>query len=448
MSDGIYWLAATIFVTVYVLIISEKVDKTKAALLAGTLMMALPVLTQQEAFYSDRVGIDYNVIFLLIGMMIMVGIMGRSGAFGWAAIWAAKLAKGEPGRILIYFVLLTALASALLDNVTTVMLMAPVTLLIADELEIDPVPFLVAEALASNIGGTATLIGDPPNIMIGSKAQFGFMDFIVHMAPAVAVMLVGLLVVVWFMFGSKMKVNEKQRLRVMAMEPRHLIKDKGLVIKSSVVLTLTILGFTLHSALHIEPATIALVGAAVLLFITPVEPHEAFTDVEWPTIFFFIGLFLTVGGIVKVGVVKDLSSVVIGLTDPSQTDMFLTSMVLLWFSGIASSVIDNIPYVATMIPLVQNMANDVFLAGAGDAGALPLSTMHHPVLLPVWWSLALGACLGGNGTPIGASANVVVLGLAAKAGHPISFLRFMRYGVPVTLMTLVIATLYVWLRYY
>lgn len=448
MSDGIYWLATAIFVSVYVLIISEKVDKTKAALLAGTLMVALSVLTQEEAFYSDRLGIDYNVIFLLIGMMIMVSIMGRSGAFGWAAIWAAKLAGGEPRRILVSFVVLTALASALLDNVTTVMLIGPVTLLIADELEIDPVPFLVAEALASNIGGTATLIGDPPNIMIGSKAQFGFMDFVVHLAPAVAVMLVGLVFVVLWMFGSKMQVSEEKRLRVMAMEPGDLVRDRALVVKSGVVIGLVIVGFTVHGVLHVEPATLALTGAAVLLFITATDPHDILREVEWPTIFFFIGLFLTVGGIVKVGVVKDLSSVVIGVTDPTSSDTLLTSVVMLWFSGIASSVVDNIPYVATMIPLVQNMANDIFHGGAADPGALPLATLHHPVMLPVWWSLALGACLGGNGSPIGASANVVVIGLAQKAGHTISFLRFVRYGVPVTVMTLAIATAYVWLRYY
>ncbi|MEM6531033.1 MAG: ArsB/NhaD family transporter [Myxococcota bacterium] len=444
-----YWLAAAIFAALYLLIVSERVDKTKAALLAGVSMLGVGILSQEEAFYSERLGIDYNVIFLLIGMMILVGIMGKSGAFEFTAIWFAKLAGGSPKRILVVFVVFTAVASALLDNVTTVMLLAPVTLLIADELEIDPVPFLIAEALASNIGGTATLIGDPPNIMVASKARFTFLDFIVHLAPAVAVMLIALVLVVLVVFGNSLNVSEKHRARVMAMNPSKLIKDRTLVISSSIVLSITILGFALHSVVHIEPATIALVGAATLLFISKVDAHEILGEkIEWGTIFFFIGLFLTVGGIVKVGLVGDLSSFVVEATGPTKDDMFNTAIAMLWFSGIASAVVDNIPYVATMIPLVQDTANSVFHQGALDPSALPLATLHQPVLAPVWWCLALGACLGGNGSPIGASANVVVIATAQKAGHTISFLRFCKFGVPVMLMTLAIGTVYIWVRYY
>jgi Na+/H+ antiporter NhaD/arsenite permease-like protein len=448
VSTSIYWLATAIFVVAYAVIVSEKVHKTKVALMGAALMMALPILTQHEAFHSEEFGIDYNVIFLLISMMIIINIMAKSGIFEWVAIRAAKMAKGRPFTIMAIFAVFTAVASAFLDNVTTVLLLAPVTLLIADELDVDPVPYLIAEALASNIGGTATLIGDPPNIMIASKAHYSFMDFIYNLSPAIIITMIAFVVVLKVLFGKRLQVNEEKRRRVMAMDESSLIKDPVLMKKSLFVMGCTIVGFTMHGALHLEPATIALTGAAVLLLISGEHPHHILAEVEWTTIFFFMGLFIIVGGVVKVGLIKDLSQVVIDITRPTEQSMSTTSFVILWFSAFASAIVDNIPFVATMNPLVLDMANTVFHGGAHNPAALAAATLHHDVLEPVWWSLALGACLGGNGSPIGASANVIVVGMAEKAGKPISFGKFMAYGLPVMIMTLVIAHAYIYVRYY
>lgn len=443
-----YWVAAAIFVVGLTAIVSERMHKTKVALLGGVLMIVLPILNQEEAFYSRHFGIDYDVIFLLIGMMIMVNILAKTGVFEWTAVRLAKLGQGRPMRIMILFILLTAVASAFLDNVTTVLLITPVTLLIADELDIDPIPFLLAEVLASNIGGTATLIGDPPNIIIGSRAQLGFTDFLVHLAPVVLVILIAFLIACHLFFGKRMKVDEVKRMRLMRMDENRLLKDRGLAIRALTVLGLVLIGFMLHGVLHLAPATIALAGAAVLLAMTRGDPHKVLADVEWSTIFFFIGLFIMVGGIVRVGVIGDLSQMVIDVTNPTAEDMSTTAALVLWASGILSAFVDNIPYVATMSPLIQDTANAVFHGGAADSSALPLSTLHHPVLEPVWWALALGSCLGGNGSPIGASANVIVLGIAGRSGVHISFLRFMAFGIPTMIATLAICHVYLWLRYF
>lgn len=439
-----YWTACAVFVATLAVIVSEKIHKTKVALAGAALTMVLGIVSQEEAFHSERLGIDHAVIFLLIGMMIIINVLGQSGAFEWTAVKLAKLAQGRPLPILIMFLVFTAVFSAFLDNVTTVLLFAPVTLLIADELDLDPIPFLIGEAIASNVGGTATLIGDPPNLMIASRAKLGFLDFIVNLAPAVVVMLAALVGVTWLLFRRRLTVDEDRRQHVLEMDERKLIKDPALVKKSVGVLLLVVAGFMLHGVTHIEPATVALAGAALLLLISRKDPHHALAAVEWPTIFFFIGLYITIGGIVKVGLINDLSALVIRLTDPTESSMFLTSMVLLWFSGFLSAFVDNIPYVATMAPLVTEMAAKVFHGG----GELPAATLHHPVLMPVWWALAFGACLGGNGSAIGASANVAVLGIAERAGHKISFLRFLAYGMPVMIMTLTIAHVYLWLRYF
>ena len=446
ISPALYWTACGIFVLTFALIISEKIHKTKVALIGAATTIVVGILTQLEAFHSPHLGVDYNVIFLLISMMIIVNVLGKSGAFEWMAVRLAKKAKGQPYTIMLFFVVATAVLSAFLDNVTTVLLFAPVTLLICDELDLDPVPYLIMEALASNIGGTATLIGDPPNLIVASRAQLSFMDFVIHLAPVVVIMMAALLIVTRFLFGG-LKVSEEKRLHVMQMDESRLIKDPALLKKAGVILGLTIAGFISHSALHIEPATIALGGAALLLLVSRLDPHEVLAEVEWPTIFFFIGLFIVIGGIVKVGLVGDLSSFVIEVTKPNAESMFMTSMVILWFSGFLSAFVDNIPYVATMAPLVTEMAGQVLQNGASGT-EVTTETLHHPVLMPVWWSLALGACLGGNGTAIGASANVVVLGIADRAGKHVSFLRFMAYGMPVMILTLVISTFYVWLRYY
>lgn len=445
-SPVLYWTACAIFVAALALIVSEKIHKTKVALLGAACMILLGVLSQVEAFHSPHLGVDYNVVFLLISMMIIINVLGKSGAFEWTAVKLAKASKGRPFAIMAMFIVFTAVFSAILDNVTTVLLFAPVTLLIADELELDPVPFLVFEALASNIGGTATLIGDPPNLIIASRSGLTFMDFLLNLAPPVLVMLGSLVLIAWALFG-RMQVDETRRRHVMEMNESKLIRDPALVRKSVIVLALTTVGFVLHGALHLEPATIALGGAALLLLVSKLDPHEVLAEVEWPTIFFFIGLFIMVGGVVKVGMVADLSKLVIETTHPTEQSMFTTSMVMLWFSGILSAILDNIPYTATMAPMITEMAGNVFHGGAGP-GELSQATLHHSVLLPVWWSLALGACLGGNGSPIGASANVVVLGLAERSGRKVSFLRFVAYGAPVTFLTLVIATAYIWIRFY
>ena len=444
----IYWLATAIFVVSYALIVSEKVHRTKVALMGAALTIALPILTQHEAFHSVPLGIDYNVIFLLISMMIIVNVMARSGVLEWAAIRSAKLAKGRPFPLMAAFAVLTAIASAVLDNVTTVLVMAPVTLLIAEELEIDPIPFLMVEAFSANIGGTATLIGDPPNMMIASKARYGFMDFVIHLMPAVVLIMIAFLVMIGFVFRRRLRVLPENRIRVMAMKDSHLIRDPVLMKKSLAVLGVTIVGFTLNGALHLEPTTIAFTGAAVLLLISGEHPHRILTEIQWSTVFFFIGLFIIVGGLVKVGVIRDLSQFVIRVTRPTDHSLMTTSMVMLWFSGIASAIVDNVPCVAAINPVVLDMANTLFHHGGADPATLPVATLHNPTLQPVWWALALGASLGGNGTLVGASANVIVVGLAEAAGKRISFLKFMAYGVPVMVMSLIISSAYLWLRYH
>lgn len=436
-----FWVATGIFVTCYAVIVSEKIHKTKVALFGAALTLVLKVLTQHDALHDMDTGVDWNVIFLLISMMIIVNIMTKTGVFQYVAVKAAKLGRGDPFRIMAIFAVVTALASAFLDNVTTVLLLAPVTLLIAQELEVDPVPYLITEALASNIGGTATLIGDPPNIMIASKAGFTFMDFIYHLTPAIIVIMAVWMLAWKIVFGRRLRVREELKERVMSMDEGALIRDPALLKKSGSVLTLTILGFVLHGALGYEPATVALMGAATLLLVSGEDPHRALAEVEWSTIFFFIGLFIIIGGTVKVGLIEMMSQKMIDLTGPTRDDMFVLSMVMVWFSAFASAIVDNIPFVATMNPLLAGMADKV-LGGSG------VEALKHPTMLPVWWSLALGACLGGNGTAIGASANVIVVGMSEKAGHKITFVRFMKYGIPVMLLTVALSMAYVWLRYY
>ena len=439
----VFWIATLIFLVSFGLIVSEKLDKTKVALIGAGLMIILKVVTQHEAFYDELYAIDYNVIFLLISMMIIVDILKKTGIFQFIAIKSAKLAKGKPFTILVFFACITAFASALLDNVTTVLLIVPVALFIAEELELDPFPFMISEIMACNIGGTATLIGDPPNIMIASKVQLTFMDFIYHLTPAVLFIFAGFILTMKLIFGKKLHVKEEVRLKILAMDEYALIKDVGLLKKSLSVLGLVMLGFVFHGMFHYEPATIALFGAAVLLIISKEDVHHVLRELEWPTLFFFMGLFIIVGGVVKVGLISKLSEGLITLTNPTAGSMFTLSVVMLWFSAIGSSIVDNIPFVASMIPLVKDTAEAVL---PGEWELKPL--LQHATLMPVWWSLALGTCLGGNGTPIGASANVITIGLAGKAGYPITFRKFLLYSIPITLETLVLSTVYIVLRYY
>ena len=440
VMDTAFWTATTIFLLAYAVIVSEKIHKTIIALFGAGLMLVLKILEQHEAFHIEEFGVDWNVIFLLISMMVIINLMRPTGVFEYIAIKSAKWGKGEPFRIMAIFAVVTAVLSALLDNVTTVLLIVPVTILIADALEVDPLPYLISCALASNIGGTATLIGDPPNIMIASKAQLNFMDFIYHLAPIVVVIMVFYIFAIKLIWGKKLKTRDELKQRIMSMNENEAIKDPVMLTKSLVVLGIVLTGFVFHGVLHFQPATIALFGAGLLLLLSKTdEPHHILAEVEWPTIFFFIGLFIIIGGVVKVGLIKWLSIKVLEIT---QGNLFATSMVVMWFSAFASAFIDNIPYVATMNPLIIDMAKQLWPNVSG------IQLLHHPDLMPLWWSLALGACLGGNGTAIGASANVIVVGMSEKAGKKISFMKFMAYGMPLMIMTVVIATIYVWLRYY
>jgi len=440
VMDTAFWAATGIFLAAYAVIVSEKIHKTIVALFGAGLMLVSKILAQHEAFHLEEYGIDWNVIFLLISMMVIINLMRPTGVFEYIAIKSAKLGRGEPMRILTIFALVTAVLSALLDNVTTVLLIVPVTILIADALEVDPLPYLISCALASNIGGTATLIGDPPNIMIASKAQLDFMDFVYNLAPAVVVMMVVYLLLIKLIWGKKLKTREELKQRIMAMNENEAIKDPVMLTKSLAVLAMVLTGFVLHGVLHFQPATIALFGAALLLLLSKThEPHHILAEVEWPTIFFFMGLFIIIGGVVKVGLIKWMSMMVLEIT---QGNLFATSMVVMWFSAFASAFIDNIPYVATMNPLIIDMAKQLWPNLSG------VDLLHHPDLMPLWWSLALGACLGGNGTAIGASANVIVVGMSEKLGRRISFGKFMLYGMPIMIVTVALSTVYVWARYY
>ncbi|MDI6817424.1 MAG: ArsB/NhaD family transporter [Actinomycetota bacterium] len=438
--NATFWIATAIFVIAYGLIVSEKIHKTMIAIFGAALVIVFGVLEQREAFHIEEFGVDWNVIFLLISMMVIINLMRPTGVFEYIAIKSAKLGKGEPFKILAIFAVVTAVMSALLDNVTTVLLIAPVTLFIADALDVDPIPYLISNALASNIGGTATLIGDPPNIMIASKAKLEFMDFIYNLSPVVIVTMVAYLIAIKFIWGRSLKTKDELKDRVMQMNENEAIKDPALLKKSLFVLAITIAGFVMHGALHLEPATIALFGAGLLLLLSGTHnPHHVLSEVEWPTIFFFMGLFIIIGGIVKVGLIEMASN---GVLEITKGNMFATSMVVMWFSAFASAFVDNIPYVATMNPLIIDMAQKLWPDLSG------IALLHKPELMPVWWSLALGACLGGNGTAIGASANVIVVGMAEKAGHKISFAKFMLYGMPIMVLTVFISMIYVWLRYY
>ncbi|MEE4254927.1 MAG: ArsB/NhaD family transporter [Desulfuromusa sp.] len=440
-----FWTATIIFLVAYALIISEKIHKTKVALFGAALTLITKVLLQHEAFNDIELGVDWNVIFLLISMMIIINIMTKTGVFQYVAIKCAKVAKGEPFKIMTLFAIITAIGSAFLDNVTTVLLLVPVTLLIAEQLEINPIPYLITEALASNIGGTATLIGDPPNIMIASKAGLSFMDFIYHLTPAIIVIFLFWMLAWKIIFGKRLHVRDELKQRIMSLQENEQIKDPVLLKKSLFVLSLTILGFMLHGVLHYEPATVALMGATALLFISGEDPHSILADVEWPTIFFFIGLFIIIGGIVKVGLVEDMSRAMIAVTNPQPDDMTTLAMVMLWFSAISSAIVDNIPFVATMNPLLIDMIHKIY---GLEAGTATVEHIQHLAMMPVWWALALGACLGGNGSPIGASANVIVVGLSEKAGYKITFVQFMKYGVPVMILTIFLSMIYIYVRYY
>ena len=423
-------LVLLIFVAAYVLIATERVHRVAAALGGAAAMVLVGVVDAQVAFFSDRTGVDWNVIFLLLGMMVIVGVLRQTGVFEYVAIWSAKRARGRPFLIMVMLILLTAVASALLDNVTTVLLVAPVTLLVCEQIEAPPVPFLIAEAMASNIGGTATLIGDPPNIIIASKSGLTFNDFLLNLGPVIVLLVLVFIGLCRIMFRSAFTYRPESVAALMKLDEREAIKDGPLLVKSGVVLAGVLFGFVSHSILDVEPSMVALLGAGALVAISRVDVEDCLADVEWATLVFFMGLFVMVGALVEVGVVHSLAE---RATEAVDGRYFLASTVLVWASGVLSGIVDNIPYVATMAPLVH----DLVRAGHGDPGADA-----------AWWSLALGADLGGNATAVGASANVVVLGIAARYGHPISFWTFTKYGLVVASTTIFIAWAYIALRYF
>ena len=416
-----FWLSIGIFAVAYIFIVVEKIHRTIIALVGAAIAIALGVISQEQAVNA----IDFNTIGLLIGRMIIVGITRQSGVFEYLAIKAAKVARGKPLAILAALAVITAVASALLDNVTTVLLIVPVTFAIADRLDVSPVPYLFTEILASNIGGTATLIGDPPNIMIGGATGLGFIDFLVNLAPPVIVIFVVITAILLLIFRKDLEATEEDIKHLMSLEEKEYIKDWKLLKRSLAVLGLTIVGFLLHQALHLESATIALLGASLLMLIAGEDPEESLLSVEWPTIFFFAGLFIIVGGLEVRGVIEVVAEKALELTGGN---LLHTGMLVLWLSAIASSFVDNIPFVATMIPLIQAM-----------------ETMSTMPVEPLWWTLALGACLGGNGTLVGAAANVIVAGIAERYGNPIRFIDFLKIGFPIMLLTIVMSMVYLYL---
>ena len=415
------WLAGGIFLITYALIVTERIHRTIAALLGGVTIILIGVLDQDQAFQA----IDWNVIFLLAGMMMIANVLRETGLFQWIAVQSVRLGKGNPYSIMVILVLVTAITSALLDNVTIVILMAPVTLFITASLGVSPLPFLIALILASNIGGTATLVGDPPNILIGSAAGIDFVTFAANLAPISLLILFVFIGLTWLLFRKDLQTAKSGQLSIDAMDTSELITNRPLLRKSLVVMAGVILGFLFHGALHLQPATIALAGAPVLMLWGRVDLDHVLEEIEWTTLFFFIGLFIVVEALVEVGIIEAVAQAALRLTGGN---LQMTSMLLLWLSAVASGIVDNIPYTATMIPVVESLGH-----------AMPVD--------PLWWSLALGACLGGNATLVGAAANVVVANLAEKSGHPISFGHFLRYGAIVTFMSLVPASLYVWVRY-
>ena len=432
VSANSVMVSAVILLVAYIFIATEKISKVTIALLGASLTIILGLLSQTKMdgtainphYFINFV--DFNVIFLLVSMMIIVSITTRSGVFNYLAGKLLKLTKGHPVKILVALGVFTAFVSAFLDNVTTVILIMPITFSIAKKLDINPIPYLICEIVSSNIGGTATLIGDPPNIIIGSAANFSFMDFIQELTGVVTVILIAVIAFLALSFRKFLKADPEKILEVSKMDTSDSISDYPLMIRSLTVLFLVIVGFMLRDIIHIDTSIVAMLGASVLLIFE--KPDSILRDVEWNTIFFFMGLFIIIGGLEASGGIRLMAEWILNVTQGSKE---LTSLIILWASGIISGVIDNIPYTATMTPMIAQIQN---VMGADYA-------------YPLWWCLSLGACLGGNMTIIGAAANVIVSENAAKDGHPIAFLKFMKYGVIVVFISLLISTIYIYLRF-
>ncbi|RBQ17528.1 hypothetical protein DP939_24475 [Spongiactinospora rosea] len=423
----IAWLAVAVFLGAYAFIATEKIHRVAAALGGAGIMLLVHATDAHAAFFDERTAIDWNVIFLLLGMMVIVGVLKQTGVFEYLAIWAAKRARGRPFRLMALLVVITAVASGMLDNVTTVLLVAPVTFLVCERLALPATPYLIAEAMASNIGGTATLVGDPPNIIIASRGGLSFNDFIVHLAPLIVLLLVVFVGLCRVLFRRAFRYDPERAAQIMALNEREAIADRRLLWQSLAVLAVVLLAFVLHPVLHYEPSVVAILGAGILVAATKVTTEQALGEVEWPTLVFFAGLFVMVGALVHTGVIDLVSR---AAADATQGHLGPAAMVLLWASAGLSAFVDNIPYVATMSPIVADLVQ-----AAGPDGQV------------LWWALALGADLGGNATAVGAAANVVILGIAARNRVPISFWEFTRYGIVVTFVMIALSTPYLWLRY-
>ena len=419
-------VAVVVFVGAYVLIATERVHRVVAALAGAAVMLLLRIVGSEEAFHGVDTGIDWEVIFLLLGMMVIVAVLRRTGLFEYLAIWSAKRARGRPYRIMVILCIVTAVTAALVDNVTTVLLVAPVTVLIAERLGTSPVPYLIAEVLASNIGGTATLVGDPPNIIIGSRAGLTYMEFLANLGPIAMIVLILFLVMARLLFRSDLVADPRRVAEVMDLDEREAIRNPALLIRSAVVLVVVTTGFLFHAVLHYDPSVVALIGAGVLLALSGLRFGDLSRDVEWGTLVFFMGLFVMVGALVEVGAIDSLARAAADLTGGRP---LLAVMLILVVSAVLSGIVDNIPYVAAMAPVVASLSGDL----GGDV---------------LWWALALGADLGGNATAVGASANVVVLGIADRSGYPIRFVDFLKYGGLVTVMSIAVSAAYLWVRYF
>ncbi len=424
------WIAVAVFTAAYVLIASEKINRVTAAVGGAIVMVLIGATDADHVFFDERTGIEWNVIFLLIGMMLIVAVLKRTGAFEYLAIWSAKRAKGRPFRVMVILVLVTALASAVLDNVTTVLLIAPVTFLVCERLGVPAVPFLIAEALASNIGGTATLVGDPPNIIIANRGGLSYNDFLVNLAPFVVLLLIVFIGLCRWLFRAAFVHDEKKAAKIALLRERDAIRDPRLLAISLTVLSAVTAAFVLHPVLHIEPSLIAIIGGLSLVLVSRLDVGKVAADVEWETLIFFAGLFIMVGALVHTGVIDQISRIAVEKTEGR---LWVATVVLLIGSALLSAIVDNIPYVASISPIVAEIVN-----ANGN-------TENSNVL---WWAMALGADLGGNATAVGASATVVVLGLARQNGRPISFWEFTKYGLLVTAVSIALALPYLWLRYF
>jgi Na+/H+ antiporter NhaD/arsenite permease-like protein len=422
-------LAISVFLISYILIASEKFNRVAVALTGAAAMIIIGATDADAIFYDHNTGIDWNVIFLLLGMMIIVGVIHKTGFFEYLAVKAIKRAKGEPKRALVSLIILTAVASAILDNVTTILLAIPMTLIVCKQLNVSPVPFILSQVFASNIGGAATLVGDPPNIIIASRANLSFNDFLINMAPWVIVVMLVITPMLVFIFRKQLVNSAADRAKIAKLDESSYIKDRVLLKKSLFVLSAVMVAFVLHTTLHLEPSIVALIGAGVLVGISRLKPKDYAMDVEWNTLIFFAGLFIMVGALVNTGALGKFAQF---LKDQVGDQESLAAMVLLIVSAILSGIVDNIPYVASMSPVVTELS-------AGISG------QYGDVL---WWALAFGADFGGNATIIGASANVVAIGLAHKAGIKISFWQFAKYGILVTFVSVAMVVPYILIRYF